>query len=798
MNVKNLFVSVLLLMMATTVQALPAWRGWHQHVQPDGTVVEFQLLGDEHCHAMVAKNGRQLRWAADGRLEYATERALDFGEYYRQRAKASPCRVMGGVFPTKGTVKGLVLMVQFADNEFQPDYTRELFTNMMNQEGFSDYEATGSARDYFIAQSMGQFTPEYDVVGPIKLPFIMQHYGQNDSQGNERVAFRMIQDACQIAHDSLNVDFSQYDFNDDGDVDFVYVIYAGFGESYGASTNTIWPHASTLSAWGGNITLDEKRVERYACSCELKYTSGTQLEGIGTFCHEFGHVLGLPDIYNTQMQSRTQLGQWDVMDTGAYNNESRTPPAHSAFERYSLGWLDFIDIDTPAEVMELEELTEHNVAYRIVTPNNPDEFFTLENRQLIGWDSYLPGGGLMILHINYDEGIWDRNAVNNGVNPCYDLVEADGNQGQNLPTNLFPTPTNDMFTDYSTPNSLAWDGTPTEKGITNIRVEDGVVKFRFMKDRLPRPIGLEISDVTSTSAHLQWDEVDDADSYQVVLHEVLPNDINPLLISEDFNSMTTKNGYEDLGNSLDSYTQQPGWTGTEVYEAGERVRIGAYGISGRLITPAFSLPEINEGDSCIVVFHAASYPGKSVSYTVSLQDATTGETLATESLKAKKTEEEQVLVFHQMPQKGKILIETQKERLFLNDLRVVADSTSGVWNVGPKAWTVDSIPETEYVVSGLVPGRTYYCYVRALSKEALRSSLPSVELTFTTEEGTVPTSLQNQQLSLITHKPSSTIQNYDLLGRQVGSSHSHIHPLPFKTGIFILRTGNNSRKVIVR
>ena len=433
MNVKNLFVSVLLLMMATTVQALPAWRGWHQHVQPDGTVVEFQLLGDEHCHAMVAKNGRQLRWAADGRLEYATEQALDFGEYYRQRAKASPCRVMGGVFPTKGTVKGLVLMVQFADNEFQPDYTRELFTNMMNQEGFSDYEATGSARDYFIAQSMGQFTPEYDVVGPIKLPFIMQHYGQNDSQGNERVAFRMIQDACQIAHDSLNVDFSQYDFNDDGDVDFVYVIYAGFGARYGASTNTIWPHASTLSAWGGNITLDEKRVERYACSCELKYTSGTQLEGIGTFCHEFGHVLGLPDIYNTQMQSRTQLGQWDVMDTGAYNNESRTPPAHSAFERYSLGWLDFIDIDTPAEVMELEELTEHNVAYRIVTPNNPDEFFTLENRQLIGWDSYLPGGGLMILHINYDEGIWDRNAVNNGVNPCYDLVEADGNQGQNMP-----------------------------------------------------------------------------------------------------------------------------------------------------------------------------------------------------------------------------------------------------------------------------------------------------------------------------------------------------------------------------
>ncbi len=760
------------LLVATTTKAIPAWPGWHKHVQSDGTVIEYQLLGDEHCHAMVDRNGRQLQWKADGHLTQLSQEKLNFGDLYRRSAAASPHRVMGGAgFPTIGTVKGLVLMVQFVDNEFQPEYTREVFQRMMNEEGFSDYGATGSARDYFVDQSMQQFTPQFDVVGPIKLHYTIQHYGQNDSQGNERAAYLMIQDACQIAHDSLGIDFSQYDYNDDGDVDFVYVIYAGYGESYGASANTIWPHASLLSAWGANITLDDKRVERYACSCELKYVSGTQLEGIGTFCHEFGHVLGLPDIYNTQMQSRIQLGQWDIMDTGAYNNESHTPPAHSAFERYSLGWLELTDIDTPQEEVSLEELTEYNVAYRITTANNPNEFFTLENRQQRGWDSYLPGSGLMILHINYDEAIWERNTVNNGINPCYDLVEADGKQGQNLPTNLFPTPTNDMFTDYSTPNSLAWDGTPTEKGVTNIRVEEGVVKFRFMKDRLRRPTDLYADDITSTTAHLSWSTVDDADSYQVAIREELPGDINPLLVSEDFNKLATKNGFEDIGSQLDNYTHQPGWTGTEVYEAEGRVRIGAYGTSGSLSTPEFSLPATNEGDSCVVAFRAASYPGKTVSYTVRLQDATTGATIATESLKAKKTEEEQVLVFHSMPERARIVIDTQKERLFLNDLRVVSDTTEGVWNAGPKAWTIENIAEAEYVLSRLVPQRTYHCSVRAIAEEEMRCSLPSSELTFTTEEGTVATSITQYPTPSTQH---STPNTYNLQGQRVDHTYRGI------------------------
>ena len=762
---------------AIAAQAIPAWRGWHKHTQPDGTTIEYRLLGDEYCHALVARDGRQLLHGSDGSLQYVGDKPLDFADFYAasRSEKAGQRRVLGDNFPTKGTVKGLVLLAEFADNSFQPEYTREVFDAVMNEENCSLYQATGSSRDYFIAQSMGQFTPHFDVVGPVKLPRIMQYYGANNSQGNDRNAGQMISDACKLAHDSLGIDFSQYDYNDDGEVDFVYVIYAGYAESYGASSNTIWPHAANLTDMGVSCYLKGKHVQRYACSCELKYSTGTQLEGIGTFCHEFGHVLGLPDMYNTYQQNRIQLGSWDIMDVGTYNNESRTPPAYSAFERYSLGWLDFIDIDTPADTMELLELTQNNTAYRIVTPGNPNEYFTLENRQQIGWDRYLPGGGLMIIHVNYDKSAWNMNAVNSGINPRYDLVEADGRQGQNLPTNLFPTPTNDMFTDYSTPNSLSWDGIPTEKGVTDIRIgDDGEVRFRFMHDRLKRPELLPVTHITTTAATLNWNAVSEAQSYRVSLREVLPDALNPLLLDEDFSQMTEKNGFTDLSSSLDNYTSQSGWSGSEVYEAGGRVRIGAYGTDGRLTTPA-----VNTVDSFTLAFLAASYPGKTVSYTVSLIDAVTGNTIERRSLKANKNETEQIITFANAPTRLRVSFETQRERLFLNRIRLLSDTLSGVWTAGPRSWVIDSIADTSYRVESLVEGRTYYYYVQALAEEALRSSLPSAEGSFTTTTTTglpAPTDLGAT-------KPAY----FDLQGRRLSA--------PPLRGIYLKRTGDVVRKV---
>lgn len=236
----------------------------------------------------------------------------------------------------------------------------------------------------------------------------------------------------------------------------------------------------TLDNLGISCSEGGKRIDRYACSSELKYTTGTQVEGIGTFCHEFSHVLGLPDMYNTYQSNSSQLGRWDVMDQGNYNNESHTPPSMSAFERASLGWMQLEEIDTPADEMTLDEMTTSGVAYRISTAD-PNEYFTLENRQQVGWDAYQPGRGLMVMHITYEQSAWNGNYVNAGTYPRYDLVEADGTQGNGEASDLFPTATNNMFTDYSSPNSLSRSGVPTEKGLTNIRDNDGVISFTFIR-----------------------------------------------------------------------------------------------------------------------------------------------------------------------------------------------------------------------------------------------------------------------------------------------------------------------------
>ena len=397
-------------------------------------------------------------------------------------------------------MRGLFLLVEFDDVKFQPESDSVRFTRQLNEEGFADDGATGSARDYFISQSYGLFTPTFDVVGPIHLPHNEGYYGANQMDADINPG-QMVIDACQLAHDSLGVDFGNYDFDDDGVVDFVFILYAGYGENYGALPSTIWPHMSKLTDQRKYLTLDGKNFDLYACSCELRGTSGTAIDGIGAFCHEFGHVLGLPDIYDTFNSRNLQLGAWDIMDAGSYNNLSRTPSSYTGYERYCLGWLDMVDLTEPADSIILPEINESRVCYRIATrTDNEGEFFTLENHQQQGWDAYQPASGMMIIHIDYEASIWHSNTVNSGMHPRVDLVEADGTPGAPTESDLFPTESNNSFTDYSNPNSLAWDKTPTERGVDHIRQEaDGTISFRFMRDRLFRPIAHEVTQLCDTS-----------------------------------------------------------------------------------------------------------------------------------------------------------------------------------------------------------------------------------------------------------------------------------------------------------
>lgn len=255
-----------------------------------------------------------------------------------------------------------------------------------------------------------------------------------------------------------DIDFSEYDNDGDGFVDSIFIFYAGYGENEGAPSWTIWPHSAELySMYNLDLQFDGVRIDKYACSNELRGKSGQNLTGIGTFVHEYSHVLGLMDHYPTLLANReVSPGEWDVMDMGSYNNEGHTPPAYNSFERYTLGWLNPRRLTGPENVV-LNPILESNEAVCIQT-DKEEEFFLFENRQNSGWDAYLPGHGMLVWHVDYDPELWELNHINNvSTHQNFDLVEADGIYGSGS-RNGDPFPGTDnvrSFTSESNPGAAA-------------------------------------------------------------------------------------------------------------------------------------------------------------------------------------------------------------------------------------------------------------------------------------------------------------------------------------------------------
>lgn len=782
---KHTLLSVALLLSTATVIARPAYPGVLYATLQDGTRVAYHVTGDEFAHACVTLDGRFIEPLSGCEDDLACWHYVDKpvapSEHPLLRPLAPTRQPMGASaegnpytsFPTVGEVKGLVLMVNFTDKKFLSDNTPEFISRQLNEPGFNHNGATGSARDYFIDQSSGLFTPQFDVIGPVELPHNMAYYGAN-YMGQDLRPGQMVTDACQYAHDSLSIDFSQYDYDNDGNVDFVFCLYAGFGENYGASSNTIWPHMSRLTSQYIYYSLDGKNIDLYACSCELMGVAGNHRDGIGAVCHEFGHVLGLPDIYNTSMQGLVQLGSWCIMDSGSYNNVSRTPASYTAFERHQLGWLDFIELTEPLDSVVVPELTQNNVAYRITTPHKPNEFFTLENHQQVGWDRYQGGRGLMIIHVTYEADAWHGNYVNSSLFPHYDLIEADGTAGRTLETDLYPIAGNDLFTDYSNPNSLSWDKTPTNQGVTRIRQhDDGNISFRFMNDRLRCPELLAATQITDSSFCAQWTNVEGAIGYRMHLLEELPDSLNPLLLAEDF-SLLTEGAYpssdsQNMATDLNDFMHTYGWSGEQLYSCGGMIRLGGYGKSGQLTTPRLTPPS----DSLTVSLSCCAYTGKSVNYEVILLDGN-GDELQKEAFKAKRDIQTPVIRFGNVPNQVRVKIASNKERLFIDDLRIGQGDIDSLtlWTAGPREWELLCEPEgmeaalaedvvVTYTVTGLLPGRTYQYDVTALDAEPLRNSVVS-------QTQVVTLLLDTGIEQICTDRPASD-RIYDLHGRYLGT-----------------------------
>lgn len=516
MNIRSLILPAALAF-ALGAWAVPAKKGAVCNViQPDGSVMQLTVMGDEHRHYYLTSDEKVVI-AAEGEYCYAT--LNNNGKILNSRIKANApekrtaeesafvdklstpaitkaimkaneeeegeeesSNSHDGVglfpnhtFPCSGNVKALAFLVGYSDVPFSEE-SAEYFKNMITQEGFSENGGTGSCRDFYVDASGGQFIPEFDVYGPVTLPNERAYYGGNNAYGNDMHPEYMMLHAAQLLDEE--VDFSQYDTDGDGFVDNVFIFYAGEGEAAGGGADTVWPHS-----WDKMFLqkFDGVRLKRYACAPEL--ISPTTRDGIGTFCHEFGHVLGLPDLYNTVDASAIYTPMsWSVMDAGCYNNNSRTPPTFSAFERNALGWMgdNLVEITGPASCT-LEHIIDSNKAYVISTPSD-NEFFIFENRQQSGWDKNLPYHGMLIWHIDYNASIWQANKPNNNKSHQYiDLVEAcNKNYSDRFNQRRYPFPGSSKVTEYifgGSPDFKTWNGTDLGLDITNIKEVDGKITF---------------------------------------------------------------------------------------------------------------------------------------------------------------------------------------------------------------------------------------------------------------------------------------------------------------------------------
>lgn len=469
---------------AGQMMAVPAYPGKMLFKQADGTVITVQRLGDEHYHMLVTEDGYPLAFnAATNNYEYAeltadglkssrivaTEMAqrdsramaylqtLDKGammelanQQFAAAVKTARARMAGPAkaakasqkmrmtdVPTVGKLKVLNILVEFSNKKFSMSDPKAYYDKFFHEKGFSENGASGSVHDFYYYGSNELYDPDIDCYGPITVSGTYQSYAGSDGTEN---AYKMVQEACRLLGQQ-GVDLSPYDTNGDGKVDNVYVIYAGYGQADSNHSNTIWPHSWTMSQSGEAIKVGSVTVDRYATSQELNGQTNRPV-GIGTFVHEFGHVLGLADHYNTLNSSATnQPGDWDLMASGSYNDNQNTPCTFSAFERYSLDWMEYTELTNNADsLVTLPNYAESGKAYRVSVPSRDNEYFVIENRQNKGWDSHLPGHGLLVWHIEEDKSYWDINNPNGDpTHQRVDVVEADrrasayGDSGDSFP-----------------------------------------------------------------------------------------------------------------------------------------------------------------------------------------------------------------------------------------------------------------------------------------------------------------------------------------------------------------------------
>ena len=487
------------------MDAIPAHPGKCKVTQPDGSTLILQKHGDEWGHWFTDASGQMVRKGDDG-FYRAVSVAEAAGVRKRVADRRNSVREMQAQqmrLPRPkaiGSRHFLVILVEFDDKTFAGADPRQAFTDLLNEPGYSRNGGTGSARDYYYENSHGLFEPVFDVYGPVKLEKSYSYYGKNNGIGEDRYSSKAVAEGCMGLDDQI--DFSQYDHDGDGMVDMVFMFYAGYGEADSNDADTIWPKMGYLVQENINLTLDGLKLNVYACSNEKR---GSQTEhpgwmtGIGPACHEFAHVMGIPDLYDTNTfdEYAGALYTYSLMCNGGNNNDSSTPPFFTFEERIILGWVNESDYQVFMKTGDYSiPPVNENVAYQTFT-DMPGEYFAYENRTKTGWDRYIPDEGLIVYHVDrssryitYANTAWDlwekwieTNSVNaNGLHPCFYVVPAadqkslcylsigkDGHYNMMEDGYAFPYGSIDSYT------PISWNGIKGSTRLSRIAFSDGMV-----------------------------------------------------------------------------------------------------------------------------------------------------------------------------------------------------------------------------------------------------------------------------------------------------------------------------------
>lgn len=621
---KKIILSIALAMLTLTASAVPARRTQRTLTLSDGTQVTATLSGDENYHYWKTADGRAFVMNEENipqeiSLQQAQSKlqAKVQARNAHRIAKRTKHKAAWGAEtnPISGERKGLVILVNYKDKKMQ--HTQAEYNDYFNKAGYSDNNCTGSVRDYFLSQSYGKFSLDFDVMGPVTLSKNLSYYGDNDSDGNDKHAAEMVAEAVKLA--VSGIDLKKYDWDGDGYVDQVYVVYAGYGEHADAPANTIWPHEFELSEAAkyndgpGALTINGVTIDTYACSSELRGSSGNKMDGIGTACHEFSHCLAIPDMYDTSADGENfGMNVWDLMDYGSYNGEDgfgETPAPFTSYERMYCGWLTPVELTQPCNVNDMPAITKEPVAYLIrnANPKFPGEYYLLENHQQESWDAYAPAHGMLVLHVDFNSNAWKQNTVNNvASHQRMTIIPADGKLSHyNTAGDTWPgTSKKTALTDSSNPaaklynlnsNGRKFMGHPIE----NIAEKNGLISFTFdggkALPQLATPTALPATQMTANGFTAQWQKVEGATSYEVQLTATGNNEGSieeSIMLDEDFkgfNNGKTQDGNQDVANKLDKYTNTAGWTGLKLFTTPRNeVKMGSSSVAGRLTTPAIS------------------------------------------------------------------------------------------------------------------------------------------------------------------------------------------------------------------